>query len=630
QVRGLKYSWQDKHTSSPQLNVETKLQSLITLSQKVDGEEALKGSQIREALNRLKDYLGILDDHRINPQGTTDWHFTLKLWASEKDQNLTRADQEWERKRRKQPSVLKQSKFSTKSLKRSPVSSSRYRSPLLPQHYVERPEHLSSVKQLLHSEHRPGALVISAIYGMGGIGKSVLAAALVQNEDVQHAFPDGALWITLGQNPDLLSAVNQWIRELGDYEYQPTTQSAASLHLQTLLINKQMLLVVDDVWHPEHVDPFRVGGERCCLLITTRHTKINGAMRYDLRVMTPQQSIELLSRYLRISLTSEEEEQATVFAEEVGHLPLALELAATQIMAGTTWDDLLEDFQNEVARLETLNLDDDEVSLSKEDSRKRRSLLASFSLTLKLLSPERLTQLAWLGVVPEDVTITRAMAATLWQVAPKPAGDILRDLKDKALLISQVSRPGQKPTYRIHDLVHDLARNLLTKNRYLDEFRGLGLTVQAAHSKLLGHYRSQLKDKLWHTVPNDGYIHAHLAWHFEQAGQPELLHQLLKESTPEGRNGWYEACDQLGQTANFVTDIAKAWKWAECLYQTAPSLSLALQVRYALITTTLNSLAQNTPAELISIFVEKKFWPPAQGLAYVKQIQNPTDCANAV
>ena len=105
---------------------------------------------------------------------------------------------------------------------------------------------------------------------------------------------------------------------------------------------------------------------------------------------------------------------------------------------------------------------------------------------------------------------------------------------------------------------------------------------------------------------------------------------MLKESTLDGRNGWYEACDQLGQTANFVTDIAKAWKWAEWLYETEPSLSLALQVRYALITATLNSLAQNTPAELISIFVEKKFWPPAQGLAYVKQIQNPRDCADAV
>ena len=523
QVRGLQYSWQDQHTSAPQLIIKTKLQSLVTLNQAVDGEEALKGSQIREALNCLKDHLEILDDHRINPQGTSDWHFTLRLWASEKEQNLTRAVQEWKRKRSKQPSLPKQSKSSAQLVRRSAVSSARYRSPVLPQHYVERPEHLGLVKENILPEHRPGALVISAIYGMGGIGKSVLAAALVQDEDVQRTFPDGALWITLGQNPDLLSFVNQWIRDLGDYEYQPTTQAAATLHLKALLISKRMLLVVDDVWHPEDVDPFRVGGERCCLLITTRHTKFTYATRYDLEVMPPQQAIELLSRYLRISLTSEEEEHARVFAAKVGYLPLALELAATQIVAGATWDDLLEDFQNEVARLETLNLDDEEVSLNDEGIRKRRSLLASFSLTLKLLSPERLTQLAWLGVVPEDVTITREMAATLWQVAPKPAGDILRDLKDKALLISQVSRPGQKPTYRIHDLVHDLARNLLTKNRYLEEFCGLGLTVEAAHSQLLDRYRSQLNGKLWHTVLNDGYIHAHLAWHFEQAGQPELL-----------------------------------------------------------------------------------------------------------
>ncbi|MEM1281878.1 MAG: NB-ARC domain-containing protein, partial [Cyanobacteria bacterium P01_H01_bin.152] len=82
--------------------------------------------------------------------------------------------------------------------------------PPLPRHYVPRPEHLEVVKTELLDEAQPGTLVISAIYGMGGIGKSVLAAALVQESEVQQRFADGILWVTLGQQPDLLSMVNQW------------------------------------------------------------------------------------------------------------------------------------------------------------------------------------------------------------------------------------------------------------------------------------------------------------------------------------------------------------------------------------------------------------------------------------
>jgi hypothetical protein len=66
--------------------------------------------------------------------------------------------------------------------------------------------------------------------------------------------------VTLGQTPDLLPLLNGWIVALGDRDYRPTTEAAASSHLRTLLYDKTMLLVVDDVWQVEHLDWFRVGG----------------------------------------------------------------------------------------------------------------------------------------------------------------------------------------------------------------------------------------------------------------------------------------------------------------------------------------------------------------------------------
>jgi hypothetical protein len=46
---------------------------------------------------------------------------------------------------------------------------------------------------------------------------------------------------------------------------------------------------------------------------------------------------------------------------------------------------------------------------------------------------------------------------------------------------------------------------------------------------------------LWHTLPDDGCIHAHLVWHLDQTGWVSEVHDLLREQTKGGRNGWYLA-----------------------------------------------------------------------------------------
>jgi hypothetical protein len=280
--------------------------------------------------------------------------------------------------------------------------------PPLPYCFVERPEHQNAVKQILLGDqaNQPGTLVVSAICGLGGIGKSVLAVKLARDPEVWAKFPDGVLWTTLGQQPDTLGLLSGWIQDLGDYHYQPITDTAASAHLRTLLADKRMLLVVDDVWKPEHAELFRVGSPECCVLVTTREARLPQAVKYSLDVMTPEQSLELITHKLSMTLDEPSRQQALTFAERVGYLPLALELAASQFEEGVTWAELLEDFQTEVARLESLDLySQDDIP---DDAKRRNfSLMACFQLSLKQLSAEQLRQFAWLGVVPEDVTLTQ-------------------------------------------------------------------------------------------------------------------------------------------------------------------------------------------------------------------------------
>ena len=335
-----------------------------------------------------------------------------------------------------------------------------FQAPPLPNPYVERPEASAAVKaKLIGQERSPGTLVVSAIYGLGGIGKSVLATALAHDPEVQKRFPDGVLWATLGQQPDLLSFLSGWIRELGDLDYKPTTVNEASGHLRTLLYDLKILLVVDDVWNPEHVEPFRIGGQECCVLVTTREAIIPDAERYDMDVMSPEQALALLLEKARCqTLAAEDREQAEALAKEVGYLPLALELAGAQIADGfLTWEELLVELQAELDVLAVSEWD----RVTDEKLRKRLSLEASFNLSLRRLSPEQLQHFAWLGVLPEDVTITQQMSQTLWQLKPKQAGRRLQEFWSRALLLPGV-KEGGKATYRLHDLMHDLAQKLVT------------------------------------------------------------------------------------------------------------------------------------------------------------------------
>jgi len=528
-------------------------------------------------------------------------------------------------------------------------SSYRNQAPPKPSYFVERPEVSIELKQLLLSEttEKTGTLVISAIYGLGGIGKSTLAAALAQEKEVQAYFPDGIFWATLGQQPDILSFLHGWIQALGDYNFKPTGIDAASLHLRTLLADKKALLVVDDLWNVEDIDPFRVAVNHCKLLVTTREVPVKGAIRYDLDVMTESQSLALLTGYLKHELNLADQKQAKILAKIVGYLPLALELTAAQIEDGIPWAELIEDLRAEIANLEILDrLEAGDTA--NEEKRKHYSLIACFNLSLKRLNGQRLRQFSWLGVLPDDVTITEKMAATLWDCQVREARQTLRYLRGKALLLTGVSSE-LLTSYRVHDLLHDLARNLILASPHPEtDYRlpGLGLSMAEAHQQFLSRYQRQIKrspltplekggkeveapfikgdlgGSNWHTLADDGYIYNQLLWHLEKAGQIAQIHLLLREETAEGHNGWYSQCEREGKTAIFIKDVSRAWQLAEGHFIENPSESIGLQVRYALITTSLNSLATNIPPELIAALIKHEIWTPAQGLAYVRQNQD--------
>jgi hypothetical protein len=126
----------------------------------------------------------------------------------------------------------------------------------------------------------------------------------------------------------------------------------------------------------------------------------------------------------------------------------------------------------------------------------------------------------------------------------------------------------------------------------------------------------------------DGYGPRHLAEHLEAAGREEDLHRLLglerrvgdeKARTARAENVWFAARERVGQTEGYMNDLARAAR----LVQIEPSQSktcIGLGIRYALMSTSLISLARNIPPILIAALVQKGVWLASQGFACARAL----------
>jgi len=116
--------------------------------------------------------------------------------------------------------------------------------------YIERPDELRALRDALFAGRQRQPLALTALAGMGGIGKTVLAHALMRDSLVQDAFPDGVVWITIGKEEtvDLLASFCEVGKALGDDLQGYETLPAAINRYKTVLAQKAVLIVVDDIW----------------------------------------------------------------------------------------------------------------------------------------------------------------------------------------------------------------------------------------------------------------------------------------------------------------------------------------------------------------------------------------------
>ena len=207
--------------------------------------------------------------------------------------------------------------------------------PPLPRNYVPRPEEVAAMRDALLSDSPSRTIAVTAVHGMGGIGKTVLAQALCHDEVVQQAFGDGIVWTTVGNPPvhDLLTRMQEVRRALGDQVPDSETELTCINRYRTVLREKAALIVVDDVWNFADVEPFLAESPQSRLLLTTRDSSIAadlGAAEWRVSLLTQEQARELLGRMVGCK-ADELPAEADALIRECGRLPLALSIVGAML-----------------------------------------------------------------------------------------------------------------------------------------------------------------------------------------------------------------------------------------------------------------------------------------------------------
>ncbi|MEV6710751.1 BTAD domain-containing putative transcriptional regulator [Lentzea sp. NPDC051208] len=317
--------------------------------------------------------------------------------------------------------------------------------PSAPGFFIGRVSQLAELDRALTVDGSGATVVISAIGGTGGIGKTWLALTWAHRN--LHHFPDGQLSADLrgfspGEPKQAADVLADFLAALGvDRDDQPSAPDARAALYRTHTTGKRMLILLDNAATPDQVVPLLPGSATCTVVVTSRNRlpallTRHGAHPVHVDVLSDAEARALFTTALGSGALSE---AVTELIALCGGFPLALGLIAARIR---THPDLLDNIVTELRELGLDMFDSDDPDTS---------LPAVLSWSLRSLTEQQRTVFALLGISPgPDIDLPAAIS-----LSGLPARDVhaaLRGLAD-ASLVTPV--PGGR--HSMHDLVRAYA-----------------------------------------------------------------------------------------------------------------------------------------------------------------------------
>jgi tetratricopeptide (TPR) repeat protein/transcriptional regulator with XRE-family HTH domain len=323
--------------------------------------------------------------------------------------------------------------------------------------FAGRDTQLRELDELLGGDGvEPGVVVISAIGGTAGVGKTALAVYWAHA--VAGGFPDGQLYVNLrgyhstGTPVGPAEAVWGFLDALGvaPQRIPPDLDGRAALY-RSLLTGRRLLVLLDNARDAEQVRPLLPGTPGCLTVVTSRSPLTGlvasaGARPLTLDLLSLPEARELLARRLGTKRIAAEPTAVDDIIGYCARLPLALAIAAARATAqpAQTLAGIATELRETRPRLDALDTGDPATDI--------RSVL---SWSYRRLSHRAARLFRALGLHPgPHMSITGA--GSIAGLSAEQAGRYLDELIGAHLVNEE--RPGR---YALHDLLREYAAELV-------------------------------------------------------------------------------------------------------------------------------------------------------------------------
>ena len=298
----------------------------------------------------------------------------------------------------------------------------------------------------------PTAVVISAVSGTAGVGKTALVVHWAHRVAVR--FPDGQLYVNLrgfdpgGSVMDPAEAIRGFLDALGvAVERIPAGLDAQAALYRSVLAGRRVLVVLDNARDVEQVRPLLPGTAGCPVVVTSRNelaplVATEGAHPLALDLLDVECARKLLSRRIGSVRVAAEPEAVQDIITACARLPLALAIVAARaaIRPGFPLAPLAAELRDNTSALDGFEGGDTGTDVR-----------AVFSWSYRTLSPDAAKIFRLLGLHPGP-DVSAPAAASLAGLPGNRLRPLLSELTGAHLLDERV--PGR---YAFHDLLRAYA-----------------------------------------------------------------------------------------------------------------------------------------------------------------------------
>ena len=351
--------------------------------------------------------------------------------------------------------------------------------------FTGRGAELAQVTALLNPAEATGPVVVSAVAGLAGVGKTALAIQASHAARAAGWFAGGVLFLDLHGYDDAPvgpgQALDALLRALGiPGEHIPLgTEQRGGLWRSALAqIREPVLIIADNASSEAQVQPLLPGAGPHRVMVTSRHTLAGlGARLLDVTALDDELAVALLNEALRAARPDDDRVSrdlgaARQLAEVCGGLPLALRITAALLTADPALAvaELGDELADELHRLEALRYDDGSGASAP-------SVAATFELSYRQLDEAAARMFRLLPINPGP-DLSAAAAAALADRPVSATRKLIRQLVRAHLVEGATGVAGR---WRMHDLLRLYARQLSDAHADADG-------RAQARDRLLDHY----------------------------------------------------------------------------------------------------------------------------------------------